>query len=130
MKTLNRSLIVLVLTGAVPGCIDEPVEGVDAVEQPAQAACAMWSCQINQCQQDPAIYGACCILAASAEYPVQPKPSCEAPPPKWPIYSSWCVHDSPLLSCMNHPIESNPYYPCLDLPLTGDAGEYYGECQS
>jgi len=128
MRSLNRGLIVIALTGVVLGCADESAEEVNAVSQAAQAACAVWSCQINQCQQDPAIYGACCIQAASTEYPATPNPSCDAPPP--PGYPSWCVIGSPKLSCINHPFENplNPYAPCLDLPFIGDTGLYYDEC--
>ena len=46
----------------------------------AVAQCAEWSCAIEDCPNDPAIYGACCIQAADASHPATEKPSCQAPP--------------------------------------------------
>lgn len=60
-----------------------------AIPQFATAACAVWSCSIGDCQQDPALYGACCVEAASAEYPATGAPSCDGPPPPHG-YADWC----------------------------------------
>ena len=66
------------------GCQDSPT-GTDrppipafAAGQPNQIAqCAEWSCSIDDCQQDPGQYGACCTQAVDAEHPYQqPRPSC------------------------------------------------------
>lgn len=47
----------------------------------AQCQCGLWSCSIQDCQQDPGQYGACCTMCAESPGEVQPKPSCTAPPP-------------------------------------------------
>lgn len=130
MTLVSRGMALVALVGAALGCADGggatgPTEEHPAIPQFAQAACAEWSCSIGDCQQDPAIYGACCTLAAGGEYPEQPKPSCDAPPGGLP---SWCEAGSPQLTCINHPMEGNPYSDCSALPLTGNTGNYYSEC--
>lgn len=39
--------------------------------------CAVWSCEIQDCQQDPAQYGACCTEITDPGQPGVPKPSCD-----------------------------------------------------
>lgn len=43
------------------------------------AACGEWSCAIADCNNDPAIYGACCVAAADDGQSPAPRPSCGSP---------------------------------------------------
>lgn len=84
MKVVSRGMMLACLLGAALGCADgrsatEPMEEHPAIPQFAAAQCAVWSCSEGDCQQDPAYYGACCVEAATAEYPAQPAPSCSGP---------------------------------------------------
>lgn len=84
-KRVWYPVLAVVLLAGVGGCGGtEPVTAPDEQEHPAipqltQAACGEWSCSINDCNNDPAVYGACCTTVADAENPVQPRPSCTAP---------------------------------------------------
>lgn len=84
MNVLTRGTVLIGFLGAALGCADGssatgPTEDHPAIPQFTAAACAEWSCSWGDCQQDPAHYGACCIEAASAEYPATSAPSCEGP---------------------------------------------------
>ena len=79
---------VLVVINACSGAEPmAPDEEHPAIPQLTAAQCAVWSCSVGDCQQDPALYGACCIQAASAEYPATSAPSCQYTPqggtPEW-----------------------------------------------
>lgn len=64
-----------------------------SIEQTAQ--CAEWSCEIQDCQQDPGQYGACCIQAVDAQHPYEAeKPSC-GNPGYCAIYPNRCTEDTP-----------------------------------
>ena len=102
-----------------------PTEEHPAIPQFATAACAVWSCQIGQCQQDPAIYGACCIQAASAEYPATSAPSCQAPPGGGGD-PAWCGSGNSIATCMDKTYRNHTSsYGCGSQPYVDAAGFAY-----
>src|SRR6478736_6914490 len=130
---LSGALAIALIAGcadSVTGPSDEQpaiptLEGQGGGPQLTEAACAVWSCQINQCQQDPGQYGACCIQAASTEYPATSRPSCEGPPYEDPT-PDWCIEGRPRLTCINKPIAPGENVPtCMDKPVSGDITAYY-----
>lgn len=134
---LNKKVLVGTFFGAalalVAACAGDgptaPDESHPAIPQLAYSFdnCAVWSCSSGQCERDPAVWGACCLATADEPGTAQPRPSCEAPPlPN----TDWCVYSSPRLSCLNKPVKPGQYpqMNCYELPLSGDAGEYFPEC--
>lgn len=70
-----------------------PETAIPAVVPLAISACAEWSCESGDCREDPAVYGACCILAADPGQPAAPRPSCGSPS-YCQLYPSRCVSGS------------------------------------
>jgi len=56
--------------------------------------CLSWSCESGQCQNDPAVWGACCTdVSEDPEEEGYARPSCEGPPSYCEQYPSRCSGD-------------------------------------
>lgn len=115
-----------------------PSEDHPAIPQLAAAACAVWSCQVGQCQQDPAHYGACCIQAASAEYPATSAPSCTGPKPGTGL-PEYCDNTNLQQACLEKINATGWQANCYATPYSwgntgeaifGNTGDVFNECQS
>lgn len=108
-----RAALTAVLALAAMGCgagtdATGPTDEHPAIPQLTAAACAVWSCSIGDCQQDPALYGACCIYAATTEYPATSAPSCQAPPGGGGS-PDWCNAGNTQAACLERRSEDTSF---------------------
>ena len=125
-----RAALTTVLALSVMGCgagsdATGPTEEHPAIPQLTTAACAVWSCSIGDCQQDPALYGACCIQAATTEYPATSAPSCSGPPAGGGD-PAWCGSGNSIATCMDKAyVNHTSAYGCGSSPYVDGGGFAY-----
>jgi hypothetical protein len=88
--------------------------------------CLSWSCSSGQCQNDPAVWGACCTyVSPDPEEPGYERPSCGGPSycdqyparcagdlgPDPGLAADWCFHAHPSEFCTDPDYEDNSEYP-------------------